>query len=72
MRIIKCSTFFSCVSIPGRTMMTDTKAPSSSRNEKASREMVELYEEGQHEESRQGAEPHRHDAWRGERRHKSP
>lgn len=49
--------------------MPDTRVPSSSRKEKASRLMVELYVDGQHDDRRQGAEPHRHDAWRrdGER-----
>lgn len=50
--------------MPGRIMMMDTSVPSSSRKEKASRLMVELYVEGQHDDSRQEAEPHKQDAWR--------
>lgn len=44
--------------------MTDTRVPSSSRKEKASRLMVELYADGQHDDRRQEAEPHKQDAWR--------
>lgn len=50
--------------MPGRIMMTDTIVPSSSRKEKASRLTVELYVDGQHDDRRQGAEPHKQDAWR--------
>lgn len=50
--------------MPGRIIMTDTRVPSSSRKEKASRLMVELYVDGQHDDRRQGAEPHKQDAWR--------
>lgn len=42
--------------------MTDTMVPSSSRKEKASRLMVELYVDGQHDDRRQEAEPHKQDA----------
>ena len=51
-----------CSSIPGRIIITDTIVPSSSRKEKASRLMVELYVEGQHDDRRQGADPHKQDA----------
>jgi len=57
-------TLLRCSSMPGRIMMMDTNVPSSSRKEKASRLMVELYVEGQHDDKRQEAEPHRQDAWR--------
>lgn len=43
--------------------MTDTIVPSSSRKEKPSRLIVELYVDGQHDDKRQGAEPHKQDAW---------
>lgn len=43
--------------------MMETSVPSSSRKEKASRLIVELKVEGQHDDSRQEAEPHRQDAW---------
>lgn len=52
--------------MPGRIIITDTIVPSSSRKEKASRLTVELYVDGQHDDRRQEAEPHRQDAWRGE------
>lgn len=45
--------------------MTDTRVPSSSRKEKASRLTVELYADGQHDDKRQEAEPHKQDAWVG-------
>lgn len=48
--------------MPGRIIITDTRVPSSSRKEKASRLMVELYVEGQHDDRRHGAEPHKQDA----------
>lgn len=55
--------------MPGRIIITDTRVPSSSRKEKASRLMVELYVEGQHDDRRQEAEPHKQEAWkRGEGR----
>lgn len=44
--------------------MMDTSVPSSNRKEKASRLTVELYVEGQHDDRRQEAEPHKQDAWR--------
>lgn len=50
--------------------MTETRVPSSSRKEKARRLTVELYADGQHDERRQEAEPHKQDAWRGEERRK--
>lgn len=50
--------------MPGRIIMMDTMVPSSRRKEKARRLMVELYVEGQHPDRRQGAEPHKHDAYR--------
>lgn len=50
--------------MPGRIIMTDTRVPSSSRKEKASRLMVELFADGQHDDRRQEAEPHKQDAWR--------
>lgn len=46
--------------------MTDTRVPSSSRKEKASRLTVELYADGQHDDRRQEAEPHKQDAWGGD------
>lgn len=58
-------TFFRWSSIPGRIMMTDTSVPSSSRKEKASRLTVELYADGQQDERRQEAEPHKQEAWGG-------
>lgn len=58
-------TFFSCSSMPGRIMMIETIVPSSSRKEKASRLTVELYADGQQDDRRQEAEPHRQEAWRG-------
>lgn len=51
--------------MPGRIMMTETMVPSSSRKEKASRLTVELYADGQHDDRRQEAEPHKQDAWVG-------
>lgn len=45
--------------------MTDTRVPSSSRKENASRLTVELYADGQHDDRRQEAEPHKQDAWAG-------
>lgn len=50
--------------MPGRIIMTETRVPSSSRKEKAKRLTVELYVEGQHDDKRHEAEPHKHDAWR--------
>lgn len=64
-------TLRSCVSIPGRIMITHTKVPISKKKEKTKRVMVELFEEGQQPHKRHGAEPHRHEAcrgWRGRRR----
>lgn len=49
--------------MPGRIIMTDTRVPSRSRKEKASRLTVELYADGQHDDRRQEAEPHKQDAW---------
>lgn len=48
--------------------MTETIVPSSSRKAKASRLTVELYADGQHDDRRQEAEPHKQEAWRGRRR----
>lgn len=48
--------------------MTETIVPNSSRKEKASRLTVELYADGQHDDRRQEAEPHRQEAWRGRQR----
>lgn len=56
-------TLRSCVSIPGRIMMTDTMVPSSKKKEKTSLVTVELLEEGQHPHRRHGAEPHRQEAY---------
>lgn len=56
-------TLRSCVSIPGRIIMTDTIVPRSRKKEKTSRVTVELLEDGQQPHTRHGAEPHRHDAW---------
>ena len=50
--------------------MTETRVPSSSRKENASRLTVELYADGQHDERRQEAEPHKQDAWTVEEEHK--
>lgn len=50
--------------MPGRIIMIDTRVPSSSRKEKARRLTVELYADGQHDDRRQEAEPHKQDAWR--------
>lgn len=55
-------TFRSCVSIPGRIMMTDTMVPSNRKKENTSRVMVELLEEGQQPHRRHGAEPHKQEA----------
>lgn len=44
--------------------MIDTRVPSSSRKEKARRLTVELFADGQHDDRRQEAEPHKQDAWR--------
>lgn len=44
--------------------MTDTMVPSSRKNEKTRRVMVELLEEGQQPHSRHGAEPQRQEAYR--------
>ncbi len=49
--------------MPGMIMMMDTIVPSSRKKEKARRVTVELYVEGQHPDKRQGAEPHRQDAY---------
>lgn len=58
-------TFLRCSSMPGRIIMTDTMVPSISRKENASRLTVELYADGQHDDRRQEAEPHKQDAWVG-------
>lgn len=55
-------TFRSCVSIPGRIMMTDTMVPSNRKKENTNRVMVELLEEGQQPHRRHGAEPHKQEA----------
>lgn len=44
--------------------MTDTIVPRSKRKEKASLLTVELYADGQHDDRRQEAEPHKQDAYR--------
>lgn len=64
----KLSTFFRFSSMPGRIIMMDTSVPSRSRKEKANLLMVELYVEGQHDDSKQEAEPHKQDAWRMDQR----
>lgn len=48
--------------MPGRIMMMETNVPSSSRKEKASRLTVELYADGQQDDRRQEAEPHKQEA----------
>ncbi len=55
-------TLRSCVSMPGKIMITDTSVPRRRKKEKISRVTVELLEEGQQPQRRHGAEPHKHEA----------